>query len=170
MHCAGLTSVNRRRPLLRNRVCGAGPDRGKVAVLIRDERKYWMTEPDNALVAELERRLAARGWPHAPARRTEVERFLTPAEAAKVLRCSPGLLYSLLRAGDIPAIRMGAKRYAIPVRAVNLIVDVIMAAGSCIGLADWKAAWDAYVADNLTNGPRPGDYRALDRQDGGGES
>ncbi|WP_199043152.1 excisionase family DNA-binding protein [Glycomyces salinus] len=104
---------------------------------------------DNALLEELEKRMAARGYPGAKASQAEVERFLTPTEAAKVLRCSQGLLYSLLRDGQIPAIRMGAKRYAIPVRPVNLIVDVVMASGNCIGLADWKQAWDEYVAEQL---------------------
>ena len=95
---------------------------------------------------QVARDLSARGWPGAEARQTEVERFLTPTEAAKVLRCSTTLLYQLLRRDEIPAIRMGAKRYAIPVRAINLIVDVVMSAGSVIGISNWKEEWDRYTS------------------------
>lgn len=107
-----------------------------------------MTE---SIAREVERQLTSKGWPSSNAPQVEVERFLTPAEAAQVLRCSTTLLYQLLRRDEVPAIRMGAKRYAIPVRAVNLIVDVIMSSGSVIGIADWKNAWNEHVSKALSH-------------------
>lgn len=39
---------------------------------------------------------------------------LTPSEARKILRCSKSVLYSALRAGTIPSLRLSSRKIIIP--------------------------------------------------------
>jgi excisionase family DNA binding protein len=42
------------------------------------------------------------------------ERVLTVRETAKLLRISEGVAYEAVRAGRIPAVRVGARRWVVP--------------------------------------------------------
>ena len=69
--------------------------------------------------------------------------FMSVPRAATELGCSPGLLYRLVRDGDFPAVRLGAKKYLVPTRVIDEIVAVVVATGGLVDIAQWKHARDA---------------------------
>ena len=69
--------------------------------------------------------------------------FLSVPQAAETLGCSPGLLYQLIRGGDFPAVRLGAKKYLVPTRVITEIVEVVVASGGLVDIAHWKHGREA---------------------------
>jgi len=63
--------------------------------------------------------------------------FLSVPQAAKQMQCSPGLLYRLIRDGDFPAIQLGAKKYLVPTKVVEELVEVVIETGGLVNVADW---------------------------------
>ena len=66
--------------------------------------------------------------------------FLTVEEVADVLRVDAVTIYRAIRAGEFPAVKI-RKRYVIPRRAIDMLVEDVMASGSCVDIAEWTASW-----------------------------
>lgn len=66
--------------------------------------------------------------------------FLTVEEVAAFLRVDSVTIYRAIRAGEFPAVKV-RKRYVVPRRALELLVDDVVATGACVDLADWTSSW-----------------------------
>lgn len=110
------------------------------------------TNPDTGIVAELRARLEAAGMAQRSATRLEaVPRFLSVKEAAEVFNVSQGTIHNLIEAGNLPAVQLGGRgsRIQIPVRAINLIIDLAMITGGMVDLSNWHAVLEDLVAKEL---------------------
>ena len=74
-----------------------------------------------------------------PARRPRPA-FYTVEEVAEVLRVDPVTIYRAIRAGEFPAVKI-RKRYVVPQKAIELLVEDVMATGGCVDTAEWTTAW-----------------------------
>jgi excisionase family DNA binding protein len=66
--------------------------------------------------------------------------FFTVEEVAEVLRVDPVTIYRAIRAGEFPAVKI-RKRYVVPQKAIELLVEDVMATGGCVDTAEWTTAW-----------------------------
>jgi excisionase family DNA binding protein len=66
--------------------------------------------------------------------------FLTVEEVAELLRVDPVTIYRAIRVGEFPAVKV-RKRYVVPQRAIELLVDDVLATGSCVDAAGWTSSW-----------------------------
>ena len=66
--------------------------------------------------------------------------FLTVEEVADVLRVDAVTIYRAIRAGEFPAVKI-RKRYVIPRRAIDMLVDDVVTTGSCVDTAEWTSSW-----------------------------
>jgi excisionase family DNA binding protein len=66
--------------------------------------------------------------------------FYTVEEVAEVLRVDPVTIYRAIRAGEFPAVKI-RKRYVVPQKAIELLVDDVMATGGCVDTSEWTSAW-----------------------------
>lgn len=66
--------------------------------------------------------------------------FLTVEEVADVLRVDAVTIYRAIRAGEFPAVKI-RKRYVIPRRAIDLLIEDVVTTGSCVDTADWTSSW-----------------------------
>src|SRR4029078_3746584 len=66
--------------------------------------------------------------------------FLTVEEVADVLRVDPVTIYRAIRAGELPAVKI-RKRYVVPRRAIDMLVDDVVTTGSCVDTAEWTSSW-----------------------------
>jgi excisionase family DNA binding protein len=66
--------------------------------------------------------------------------FYTVEEVAEVLRVDPATIYRAIRAGEFPAIKVRT-RYVVPQRAIELLVEDVMATGGCVDTSEWTTAW-----------------------------
>ena len=60
---------------------------------------------------------------NADCKRVEVKDTLTVAECAEHLGISEGLAYTLIRDGKLPALRLGARRLAVPRKGIDALLD-----------------------------------------------
>jgi excisionase family DNA binding protein len=68
--------------------------------------------------------------------------FLTVDEVAALLRVDAVTIYRAIRAGEFPAVKI-RKRYVIPRRALELLVEDVMVSGSCVDTATWASSQHA---------------------------
>ncbi len=66
--------------------------------------------------------------------------FYTVEEVADLLRVDPVTIYRAIRSAEFPAVKV-RKRYVVPARAIDMLVDDVVASGRCIDTADWTAGW-----------------------------
>jgi excisionase family DNA binding protein len=66
--------------------------------------------------------------------------FLTVEEVAAVLRVDPVTIYRAIRAGELPAVKI-RKRYVVPRRALDMLIDDVVTTGSCVDTAEWTSSW-----------------------------
>ena len=66
--------------------------------------------------------------------------FLTVEEVADVLRVDTVTIYRAIRAGEFPAVKI-RKRYVIPRRAIDMLIEDVVTTGSCVDTADWTSSW-----------------------------
>ena len=66
--------------------------------------------------------------------------FYTVEEVADVLRVDPVTIYRSIRAGQFPAVKV-RKRYVVPQRAIDLLVEDVVASGACVDTAEWTSSW-----------------------------
>jgi excisionase family DNA binding protein len=107
---------------------------------------------DSSIVAELRARLESSGLIQRSATRLEaVPRFLSVKETAEVFNVSQGTIHNLIEAGNLPAIQLGGRgsRIQIPVRAINLIIDLAMITGGMVDLSNWHAVLEDLIAKDL---------------------
>jgi excisionase family DNA binding protein len=82
-------------------------------------------------------------WPAgaiSPAGRKPPPAFFTVEEVADVLRVDPVTIYRAIRAGEFPAVKI-RKRYVVPQRAIEMLVDDAVATGVCVDAAEWTSSW-----------------------------
>lgn len=70
--------------------------------------------------------------------------FLTVEETAELLRVDAVTIYRAIRSGEFPAVKV-RKRYVVPSRALDLLVDDVVATGSCVDTAEWTSSWRTTV-------------------------
>jgi len=70
--------------------------------------------------------------------------FLTVEETADLLRVDAVTIYRAIRSGEFPAVKV-RKRYVVPLRALDLLVDDVVATGSCVDTAEWTSSWRTKV-------------------------
>ena len=68
--------------------------------------------------------------------------FLTVDEVAELLRVDAVTIYRAIRAGEFPAVKI-RKRYVIPRRALELLIEDVMVSGSCVDTATWASSQHA---------------------------
>jgi excisionase family DNA binding protein len=78
--------------------------------------------------------------PHPDRARTPSSTFLTVEEVASAMRVDPVTIYRAIRADEFPAVKI-RKRYVVPRRAIDMLVEDVMASGSCVDIAEWTASW-----------------------------
>ena len=66
--------------------------------------------------------------------------FYTVEEVAEVLRVDPVTIYRAIRAGEFPAVKI-RKRYVVPQKAIELLVEDVMATGGCVDTSEWTTSW-----------------------------
>ena len=66
--------------------------------------------------------------------------FFTVEEVADVLRVDAVTIYRAIRAGEFPAVKI-RKRYVVPRRAIDLLVEDVVTTGSCVDTAEWTSSW-----------------------------
>lgn len=66
--------------------------------------------------------------------------FLTVDEVADLLRVDAVTIYRAVRARQFPAIKV-RKRYIVPRRVIELLVEDVVATGACVDTAAWTARW-----------------------------
>jgi excisionase family DNA binding protein len=66
--------------------------------------------------------------------------FFTVEEVADLLRVDSVTIYRAIRSGEFPAVKV-RKRYVVPQRAIELLVDDVVATGSCVDTAAWTSSW-----------------------------
>jgi excisionase family DNA binding protein len=66
--------------------------------------------------------------------------FYTVEEVAEVLRVDPVTIYRAIRAGEFPAVKV-RKRYVVPQKAIELLVEDVMATGGCVDTSEWTSSW-----------------------------
>lgn len=66
--------------------------------------------------------------------------FYTVEETAAALRVDPVTIYRAIRAGQFPALKV-RKRYVVPQRAIELLVEDVVSTGACIDTAEWTSSW-----------------------------
>ncbi len=78
---------------------------------------------------------------HAPPllRRKPGPAFYTVEEIAAALRVDPVTIYRAIRAGEFPAVKV-RKRYVVPQRAIELLVEDVVSTGACIDTAEWTSS------------------------------
>ena len=52
----------------------------------------------------------------------------------------PVTIYRAIRAGEFPAVKI-RKRYVVPRRAIDMLVDDVVTTGSCVDTAEWTSSW-----------------------------
>lgn len=70
--------------------------------------------------------------------------FLTVDEAAELLRVDPVTIYRAIRAQQFPAVKV-RKRYVVPRKAIEKLVDDVVATGGCVDTAVWTGDWRTTV-------------------------
>ncbi len=83
----------------------------------------------------------------APAART-LPAFYTVEEVAELMRVDPVTIYRSIRSAEFPAVKV-RKRYVVPVRAIELLVEDVIASGRCVDTAEWTSAWRRTVGAPL---------------------
>lgn len=109
-------------------------------------------EPESAITAELKARLEAAGVRRrTPARLESVPKFLSVKQAAEVFGVSVATVNNMINAGKLPAVQFGGRgsRVQIPMRAVNLIIDLAMITGGLVSTENWHEVLDDLVAAEL---------------------
>lgn len=109
-------------------------------------------ETGTAITAELKARLESAGvLRRNPARLEAVPKFLSVKQAAEVFGVSHGTVNNLVNENRLPAVQFGGKgsRVQIPLRAVNLIIDLAMITGGMVTLENWREVLDDLVAEGL---------------------
>lgn len=66
--------------------------------------------------------------------------FLTVEEVADLLRVDAVTIYRAIRDGEFPAVKV-RKRYTVPRRAIEMLVDDVVATGGCVDAAEWTSSW-----------------------------
>jgi len=66
--------------------------------------------------------------------------FYTVEEIAEALRVDPVTIYRAIRAGEFPAVKV-RKRYVVPQRAIDLLVEDVVSTGACVDTAEWTSSW-----------------------------
>jgi excisionase family DNA binding protein len=70
-------------------------------------------------------------------------------EVARLLRVDAVTIYRAIRAGEFPAVKI-RKRYVVPRRALELLVEDVMVSGSCVDTATWASS------QHISAGAQPG--------------
>lgn len=70
--------------------------------------------------------------------------FLTVEETADLLRVDAVTIYRAIRSGEFPAVKV-RKRYVVPRRALDLLVEDVVATGTCVDTAEWTSSWRTTV-------------------------
>ena len=110
------------------------------------------SETGSAITAELKARLENAGVRRRdPSRLEAVPKFLSVKQAAEVFGVSHGTVNNLVNENRLPAVQFGGKgsRVQIPVRAINLIIDLAMITGGMVTLENWREVLDDLVAEGL---------------------
>ncbi|GAB3219308.1 hypothetical protein GCM10027447_01870 [Glycomyces halotolerans] len=110
------------------------------------------SEAGSATVAELKARLEAAGVrKRTPSRLETLPKFLSVKETAEVLGVSNATVNNMIDAGKLPAVQFGGKgsRVGIPMRAINLIIDLAMITGGMVSVENWHEVLDDLVAAEL---------------------
>ena len=79
-------------------------------------------------------------WPAPAAARSPRPTFFTVEEVAELLRVDPVTIYRAIRAGEFPAVKV-RKRYVVPHRAIDLLVEDVVSTGGCVDTAEWTSSW-----------------------------
>ena len=66
--------------------------------------------------------------------------FYTVEEVSEVLRVDPVTIYRAIRAGEFPAVKI-RKRYVVPARAIDMLVEDVIATGGCVDTSEWTSNW-----------------------------
>jgi excisionase family DNA binding protein len=66
--------------------------------------------------------------------------FYTVEETAEVFRVDPATIYRAIRAGEFPAVKV-RKRYVVPARAIDMLVEDVIATGGCVDTSEWTSNW-----------------------------
>ncbi|MFI6503714.1 helix-turn-helix transcriptional regulator [Nonomuraea typhae] len=66
-------------------------------------------------------------------------KFHSVAEVAGMFGISEMGIYRAIHAGKFPAVRVGLRRYFVPARAIEAMVDAAMTRGQMVDAADWAA-------------------------------
>jgi excisionase family DNA binding protein len=61
-------------------------------------------------------------------------------EVSEVLRVDPVTIYRAIRAGEFPAVKI-RKRYVVPARAIDMLVEDVIATGGCVDTSEWTSNW-----------------------------
>jgi len=64
----------------------------------------------------------------------------TVAEVAELLRVKPVTIHRAIRDGEFPAVKI-RQRYAVPRKAIERLVEDVVATGRCVDVAEWTAEW-----------------------------
>ena len=75
--------------------------------------------------------------------------FLTVDEVARLLRVDAVTIYRAIRAGEFPAVKI-RKRYVVPRRALELLIEDVLVSGSCVDTATWASS------QHISTGAQPG--------------
>jgi excisionase family DNA binding protein len=79
-------------------------------------------------------------WPGGPTGRVDRPSFFTVEEVAEILRVDAVTIYRAIRSGEFPAVKI-RKRYVVPRRAIELLVEDVVATGGCVDTAAWTSSW-----------------------------
>lgn len=112
----------------------------------------YASQSGSAIIAELKARLETAGVrDRTPSRLEAIPKFLSVEETADVFGISTGTVRNLIDANKLPAIRFGGhkSRIGIPLRAINLIIDLAMISGGMVSFENWHDVLDDLVAKEL---------------------
>jgi excisionase family DNA binding protein len=72
--------------------------------------------------------------------RTPLPVFMKVDEVAELLRIDAVTIYRAIRQQEFPAVKIRG-RYVVPGRAIEMLIDDVIATGRCADIAVWTAAW-----------------------------
>jgi len=70
----------------------------------------------------------------------EVPKPTLLADTDAIVRVDAVTIYRAIRAGEFPAVKI-RKRYVIPRRVIDMLVDDVVTTGSCVDTAEWTSSW-----------------------------
>lgn len=109
-------------------------------------------ESGSAITAELKARLEVAGVRRrTPARLESVPKFLSVKQTAEIFNISIATVNNMINAGKLPAVQFGGRgsRVQIPMRAINLIIDLAMITGGLVSTENWHEILDDLVSAEL---------------------